>query len=72
MAPVVKLETKEKVDVEIKGDNTVEIKGGIVRSDIKIGMDANGNVGVGREIPADAEISIESDKVKIKTKIMIS
>ena len=71
MAPVIKLETKENADVKIKDDNTVDIKGGVVKSSMKVGMDADGNVGVGREISNDVDISIESGKVKIKSKIII-
>lgn len=71
MAPVVKLETKEDADVSVKSDNTVEIKGGNLKTSVKVGMDENGNVGVGRKISSDSEVSIESDKIKVKTKVMI-
>ena len=73
MAPVVKMETKENADVEIKSDEKVEIKGGSISGSVKVGMDANGNVGEGMEIPSDADISIESSgKIKIKSMIVIS
>ncbi|MBI2542239.1 DUF4382 domain-containing protein [Candidatus Woesearchaeota archaeon] len=71
MAPVIKLETKENADVEIKADNTVDIKGGIVKTSVNVGMDENGNVGIGRKISKDAEVSIDGGKIKVKTKIVV-
>ncbi len=71
MAPVVKLETREKSDVKVKSDKSLEIKGGKVNTSVKVGMDADGNVGIGREISKDSEISIEGNRVKIKAKVTI-
>ncbi|MBI2658130.1 DUF4382 domain-containing protein [Candidatus Woesearchaeota archaeon] len=71
MAPVVKLETKENANVSVKSDNTVEIKGGNLKTSVRVGMDENGNVGVGRKISSDSEVSIESNKIKVKAKVMI-
>ncbi|MBI4147457.1 DUF4382 domain-containing protein [Candidatus Woesearchaeota archaeon] len=65
LAPVVKLETKEDAEVEVKADLKVEIKGGTVKTNVKVGMDADGNVGVGLGIPAKASLSIGQGRVKV-------
>lgn len=72
MAPVVKLETKEMADVEIKSDGKVDVKGGAVKTTTEVGMNADGDVGVGLEIPANAEVSIESGRIKAKTKVVVN
>lgn len=64
LAPVVQLETKENAEVEVKADKKVEVKGGRVKTSVKVGMDADGNVGVGLGIPAKAKLSIAQGKVK--------
>ncbi|MEK6900032.1 MAG: DUF4382 domain-containing protein, partial [Nanoarchaeota archaeon] len=66
LAPVVQLETKEKAQVELKEDKKVEIKGGILKTKTKVGMDAKGNVGVGKSISAKAKVSIKDDEVKVE------
>ncbi len=69
MAPVVKLETRENADVELQSGNKVVIKGGNVKTDVKVGMGLDGKVGVGIKIPADAELDLDSLGVlKIKGK----
>ncbi|MBI2102025.1 DUF4382 domain-containing protein, partial [Candidatus Woesearchaeota archaeon] len=72
LAPVIKLETKENAEVSLKSGNSVEIKGGIAKASIKVGMDENGNVGIGRSVSKDAELSIEGGRIKVKAKIMIN
>jgi len=57
LAPVVQVETREDAEVEINSDNSVEISGGNVKTNTKIGMDADGNVGVGVKIPADVNVT---------------
>ena len=71
MAPVVKLETKESVTAEVHDNDEIEIKGGSIKGSTKVGMDSEGNVGIGRGIPSNADISIDSGKIKVKSKIMI-
>lgn len=44
------LETREKASIDVKSETNVEIKGGRVRTDIKVGMDDKGNVGVGLKL----------------------
>jgi len=63
LAPVVQLETRQDAEVEVKSSNTVEITGGTVTTDVKVGMDVNGNVGIGISIPADTEIDIGVDGI---------
>ncbi|MBI4145057.1 DUF4382 domain-containing protein [Candidatus Woesearchaeota archaeon] len=65
MAPVVKLETRTDADVEVSSDKRVEVSGGRVKTDIKVGMDVAGNVGVGLSIAKDAPLSVEGGKVKL-------
>lgn len=66
LAPVVQLETKEDAEVDVKADHKVEIKGGKVKTHVKVGMNADGNVGVGLGIPAKANVSIGQGKVKVE------
>ncbi|HLC49885.1 MAG TPA: DUF4382 domain-containing protein, partial [Candidatus Nanoarchaeia archaeon] len=59
MAPVVKLETREDADAEVKSNNEVEIKGGKTKTNVKVGMDEKGNVGIGLKIPVDVNINLD-------------
>jgi hypothetical protein len=66
LAPVVQVETRESADVNIKTNDEVEVSGGRVKTNIKVGMDEKGNVGVGLKILNDANLSIGSDnRIKI-------
>lgn len=60
MAPVVQVETREDADVEVSSSNKVEIKGGKTHTNARVGMDAEGNVGVGLKIPADLNLTIDA------------
>jgi len=60
MAPVIKVETRTDAQVQVKEDQTMEITGGSVKTNVKLGMDIKGNVGIGLKIPADAVISIDT------------
>ena len=66
LAPVVKLETKEDAEVEVKADHKVKIKGGKVKASLKVGMDADGKVGVGLGISSKANVSIAQGKIKVE------
>ncbi len=69
MAPVVQVETRQDADVDVSSDNKVEIEGGRVKTRALVGMDAEGNVGVGLRIPKDVNVTIDaSGLVKIGTK----
>lgn len=61
MAPVVHIETREDADVEVSSSNKVEIKGGKIHTNVRVGMDAEGNIGVGLRIPADLNITIDTE-----------
>ena len=58
LAPVVHVKTRNDARVEINSDNSAEISGGVVKSDFKVGMNAQGDVGAGLSIPADVNVSI--------------
>jgi len=65
LAPVVKLETRENATVRINARNETEVDDGEVSTDIEVGMDENGEVGIGKAIAAGANISIENGRVKV-------
>lgn len=58
MAPVAEVRTRSNAEVSAMSANRIQISGGQVMTDKKVGMDANGNIGVGLNIPADARIRI--------------
>ncbi len=64
-APVVKLETREKADVDASSKANVKITGGTIKANIKVGMDIDGNTGVGLNISKDTKLSIGGGKIKI-------
>lgn len=64
-APVVKLETREKADVDVSSKANVKINGGTIKTNIKVGMDIDGNIGVGLNISKDTKLSIEGGKIKM-------
>ena len=72
LAPVIQLETREDAEVEINEDDEVEIIRGRIRANKTIGMDENGDVGEGREIESGSEVEIENDRVKVRTRAMVS
>jgi len=72
LAPVIKLETRENANVEAKSGNSVEVTGGNINSNAKVGMDIDGNVGIDRTISKESELSIESGKIKLKSKVVVS
>lgn len=61
MAPVVHLQTRSDADVSTVGSSTIRITGGNVRTSIKVGMDADGNVGINLWIPANANVTIQAN-----------
>jgi len=58
MAPVIRLQTVENASVDASDENDVEVAGGRVKTDVKVGMDINGNVAAGSGIPVNAAVSI--------------
>ncbi len=71
MAPVLQVETRGEADVEVQSDNRVEIKGGKLKTNSKIGMDINGNFEIGSKIAKDADLAIEAGSIKIAGKSLI-
>ena len=64
MAPVIKVEARSDTNAKVlQGTNEVEINGGSIVSKTEVGMDLNGNVGVGLRIPASSVIEISADGV---------
>ena len=61
LAPVMQVETREKAEVYVNNNNQVDISGGSVNSNIKVGMDIDGNVDAGLEIPADSNLTIDTN-----------
>ena len=59
MAPVAEVEAKSNAQVAVRSDNSVSVSGGSTTSKTKVGMDINGNVGVGLGIPADVELKVD-------------
>jgi len=69
LAPVIQFEGREDADVDIDSDDKVEINGGSVKSQARVGMDINGNVGEGLEISDDLDLDIDaSGLIKAKNK----
>src|SRR3989344_2846968 len=66
MAPVVEFESRECADVSVQSNNRVEIRGGDIKTDVKVGMDISGNVGAGLKIPVGTELDLDtSGMIKI-------
>ena len=65
LAPVVQLETRQDAEVNVRADNKLEIKSGAVKTRVKVGMDADGNIGVGLQLGREKALSIEGGKVKV-------
>jgi len=60
LAPVIQLETRDDAEVEINDNNKVEIKSGKVKTNVKVGTDEKGNVGIGLGLAKDARIDIDT------------
>lgn len=63
LAPVVDVETRENANVTQKSNARVEVNGGSVVSHEKVGMDINGNVGVGLKINSGAALDLNNNGV---------
>ena len=62
-APVIKIETRNNADVRMKSNSEAEVSGGQVMTATQVGMDINGNVGVGLKIIPDTILSITSSGI---------
>ena len=58
MAPVINVETKTNATVQISAQNRVEIQGGKVNGNVKVGMNENRDVGVGIKLKGNTDLSI--------------
>lgn len=59
-APVIQVETRENSTIQSTGSGTALISGGTVRTNIRVGMDLNGTLGVGLSIPSNLNITLGS------------
>ncbi len=62
-APVIKIETRNDAEVQMKGNNEARVSGGQILTNTQVGMDINGNVGVGLRITPDAILSISASGI---------
>jgi len=60
-APVIMVESRNNATVTINTDNNVVISSGTVRTSTTVGMNINGTIGVGIQIPANANLSINAE-----------
>ncbi|MBF8299206.1 MAG: hypothetical protein HW397_255 [Dehalococcoidia bacterium] len=67
LAPVIEVETRSSATAKVEAAGTVELTGGRVTSDSKVGMDIHGNVDAGLMISPGAVLSISGGKL-IQTK----
>jgi len=61
LAPVVRMQTREGTQAITSSKDDVKTMGGQIKTDTTVGMDSDGNVGVGRRIAAGMNLSIRSD-----------
>ena len=59
-APTVQLETRNEADVQIKSDDEVEVSGGQVVTNVKLGMSLEGEMGIGLGIDLGSILNIDS------------
>jgi hypothetical protein len=60
LAPVVRLETREAADVDTSVKAKVKVGDGKVKTDIKVGMNERGEVGIGLQIRQDLNLTIDN------------
>lgn len=58
MAPVIEVETRSNAEVDVSNEEDIAVSGGQLTTSVTIGMDIDGNVGVGLRIAADAVLSL--------------
>ncbi|MEK6918684.1 MAG: DUF4382 domain-containing protein [Nanoarchaeota archaeon] len=63
MAPVISIETRDDAEIKEESGGRVVISGGRVMSTSKVGMDINGNVGVGLGVSSDINIDVNENLV---------
>ena len=60
LAPVVRIQTRDNANVEVKSESNVQVSGGNIRTDNEVGMDEKGDVGAGSRISTNAAVSIQN------------
>ncbi|VVC00580.1 Uncharacterised protein [uncultured archaeon] len=66
LAPVVHLTGTQGADVDVRNRENVQVRGGRSSIDVEVGMDENGDVGEGRSISSDANVTIGDDgKIRV-------
>jgi hypothetical protein len=66
-APVIKVETRDDADAEVDASARVRVSGGKVRTNMTVGMDEMGRVGVGLKIPGNAAVTITANGTIVVT-----
>lgn len=66
-APVVLLETRRGVAVEVQANNEVKVTGGSISTRLETGMDVHGNVDAGLRIAPDAVLSLSASGTIVQT-----
>ncbi len=56
LTPVLHLETREDAEINERSSEDVEVKGGRIRTSVKVAMDVDGRVDVDVKVPADLDI----------------
>lgn len=68
LAPVIQLETKSNATADIQSNNEVRIIGGTTTTNVLLGTDIRGNVGVGLKISPSAVLSIDASGRILQTR----
>lgn len=68
LAPVVQTETRSNAEVQVAANNEVRVSGGKGVVQVRVGMDAEGNVGTGLQLSPDAVLSIEASGKVVQVK----
>src|SRR3989338_3042411 len=67
LAPVIQVKTTENTEIMVNEGNKIEAKGGKATEDKEVGMDIEGNMGMGKGIPEDVEIDEDAQgRIKIR------
>ena len=66
MAPVIQITSQKEADVDVSADSKITVKSGTKTHESKVGMDIDGNVGVGLKIKVTDNLDIGTDgKIKV-------
>jgi hypothetical protein len=65
LAPSIRVDTRNEVQVQVTASNEVQVTGGKVVASIEVGMDINGNVGAGMGILPNLVLDIVNGKIVV-------